>query len=301
MGRNVPLVFVSGDGQRWSSVTGQPGLDPVPGYEQAHLDQVACREAGCVAAGTEWGTAGQRPFALVSNDGRAWERTPGVLTGSGPRALVATGRGFLLAGAANAPAGQLTHAAFWVSGDGRTWETAPDIPAFANAEPQALAVGQEIVVAVGCRLAATGLAPAAWTSVDGRSWMAAAETPAMAAWPAGRPTPVPVAMSGTAMWAVARVPGGFVAVGSRFGVNPAGTLQGGGEQRLTTQGVAWRSSDGVAWDMLPDDPLLPLGTSAGTLSGGLTGVVAREDQVIAVGASGADGVQLYFGLASARP
>jgi hypothetical protein len=308
MGSNLPAAFASADGRRWSAVEGQPAFDPLPGYEQAQLSYVASAEAVSVAAGTEWGTAGQRPFVLVSSDGRRWERVGEPLAGSGPRALVATDAGFVMAGAANAPAGQITHAAFWTSPDGRSWEAGMDIPAFANAEPQALAVGHDTIVAVGFRAvvfgegaSGGGLAPAVWVSSDGRSWVAAAETAGLGWWPAGRPTPAPGALSGTMMGAVASLPDGFVAVGARWGINPAAASPPDGQARITTQGISWRSVDGRTWEMDPDDPALPLGTCAATICTGLSGVLAWGDQVVAVGGTEPDGVVVFIGTQSTSP
>jgi hypothetical protein len=298
---NRPIAFTSTDGQRWTAVASQPGFDLSPGYGQAHLDLVVSGTAAMVAAGTEWGIAGQRPFVLVSADGLRWERTAEPLVGSGPRGLVATDRGFVMAGAADAPAGQMTHAAFWISEDGRTWQTAPDIAAFPNAEPQALAIGNGVIVAVGYRIAAPGLAPAAWTSSDGRIWLAAAETPALASWPAGRPTPAQGAMGGTAMWGVASLSSGFIAVGTRFGINPAAAPSPEGQSRIIAQGVVWRSADGVTWEVLPDDPVLPLGTSEGTMGTGMYSVVARDGEVIAIGGTQADGGLVFAGTLARSP
>jgi hypothetical protein len=308
MGSNRPIAFTSADGRRWVAVEGQPAFGLVPGYEQAYLDLTAVGQAGVVAVGTEWGTAGQRPFALVSTDGRGWERTAEPPAGSAASALVATGAGFLLAGATGSPAAFQPDCAFWVSKDGRSWQAAPDTPTFANAEPRALAVGREVIAAVGFRILIFeggelegGFAPAAWTSTDGQSWVAAAETPGLAWWPAGRPTPAPGAIEGTTMETVASLGDAFIALGVRWGINPVAVPSPNGQSRITSQGVAWRSADGVSWEMLPDDPVLPLGTSEGTIGAGLYSVVARDDSVIAVGGTEADGVFVYIGTLGFAP
>lgn len=103
------------------------------------------------------------------------------------------------------------------------------------------------------------------------------------------------------MTGVASLAPGFVAVGMRFGVNPAAAPSANGQPRVTGQGIAWRSSDGVAWEMLPDDPALPLGTSESGLGVGLISVLARDGAVIAVGATGADGALLFFGTPAGSP
>jgi hypothetical protein len=307
MGAERPVAFTSADGRRWTPITGQSAFDLLPGYEQAHLDLVASGPSGIVAAGTEWGTAGQRPLALVSTDGLRWERTAEPLVGSGPRALVATDAGFLLAGAANAPVGQGTHAAFWTSVDGRSWLSAPDVPAFAGAEPQGLAVTPGVIVAVGYRLVRLagselggGFAPAVWVSTDGSSWMAAPGLAGLAWWPADRPTPAPGAMAGTLMSTVAGLGDGFVALGVRTGINPSAATAPDGKSRMTGQGVAWWSADGATWEMLPDYPALPLGTSEETIGAGMYSAVSREGLVIAVGETVADGVTVYIGTLGPR-
>jgi hypothetical protein len=288
-------TWTSSDGRDWSpeavdagevlDALGQlrwnPFDDPAPSGDLTNRTVVAtaAREATYVAVGTEWG-AGQRPGAWFASANEGWTSCDPLLEGSGARDVVATPDGFAAAGAANAAAGEATHARFWQSTDGRAWTAVPEAASFANAEPQAMAVRDDRIVAVGPRMTADGFAPMAWWSDDGLSWNSAELDAAMAWWPAALPSPVQGtgALQGTVMWAVAAVDGGFVAAGTRSGLEPQRP------ESLAWQLVVWTSVDGRTWRILPEDAGFDLGV-AGSMQFGPRAIATSPDVTLIAGQS----------------
>jgi len=172
------------------------------------------------------------------------------------RDVLATADGYVLAGADRTQTGETIRAAFWFSSDGLEWTAAPDIPSFGNAEPQSFAVRDGTIVAVGYRVAGGGFAPMAWTSMDGRVWVPVPDTPALAWWPLAGPTPIAGqgALQGTAMRSVHTGWSGFIAVGSHWRLDTSNP-QSDGSSGLAIDGAIWRSDDGRAWELLPNELL----------------------------------------------
>jgi hypothetical protein len=129
--------------------------------------------------------------------------------------------GYLAGGYSDEPALARETAAVWTSPDGVAWTRVPDSPAFAGSHILGLAVGSAGLVAVGTIQDEVRGPAVAWSSADGQHWRRSS-SPALAA---------------GVMRAVARGGPGFVAVGLSAA-----------DDRAT----AWTSTDGSAWEAVPD-------------------------------------------------
>ncbi|HEY8198745.1 MAG TPA: hypothetical protein VIF44_03160 [Candidatus Limnocylindrales bacterium] len=249
-------IWASADGTTWDRIA-------VPGATGAAVTGVISDQAGYVAWGaseTDLGVA-----FWVSPDGRAWTRTPGIVSPDPVEVnglarlgdeLVAVGRAEV-----GSPDGDPVEAfRTWVSADGRAWQAViPSTPAgWAGGLEGLTGTGDALIGWVG---------QSSLTSTDARTWAAApvagdrerveeivaagstvvavgsgpvvgeagAPPPASAIWTRSadgawnavvlRPEPS-VGSLREAIWYA----GGFVALGS-----------------ADTQTVVWRSADGVAW------------------------------------------------------
>ncbi len=289
-------IWASADGTTWDRLA-------VPGATGAAVSGVISDEDGYVAwgaSGTDLGVA-----FWVSPDGRAWTRTPGIVSPDPVEVtgvarlgdeLVAVGRAEV-----GSPDGDPIEAfRTWVSADGRAWQpVTPSTPAgWSGGVEGLMGTGDALVGWVG---------PTSLTSTDARLWAAApvagdrewveeivatdgtavavgsgpvvgeagAPPPPSAIWtmpPDGAWNPVmlqpepSVGQLRAAVW----YPGGFVALGS-----------------ADTQTVVWRSADGIAWteaSSVPDTAIdgemegctggpCPL-TTVNDLTGGPAGLVA---------------------------
>ncbi len=293
-------AWLSVDGASWAIVGAADGLASATGYESSSVEALAVGPAGVVAAGTEWGSAGQRAVAWFSADGRSWARGAPELGGSGSRDVLATEGGFAIAGADDALANEVTRAAFWFSADGRRWTQAPADASFGNREPAALAARGGTMVAVGYRMTAVGFAPAIWTSTDGSRWDPAPDAPSLGFWAVAGPTPVPGqgALQGTITLAAAATGTGFLATGVRGGLDPNLPKNADGSHQMFWFGVAWQSADGRTWELLPDDPALRLGTATAVMYGPRA-VRLLGDRLVLLGATPELGSTVWLGSASA--
>ena len=293
--------WTSGDGVTWTASV-DPDLLPASGFQGTRIDGLAAGPGGIVAVGSEWGSNGQRPAAWWSADGVDWIRSTEPLVGSVARDVAALGNGFVIVGAADAPANEFTRAAFWFSPDGRTWTPVADDGTRGGKEPQAVVASGAGLVSVGYRISFTELpgamAPMAWASSDGRSWTAIVPSGDMSPWPYPGASPVTSGGSlwGSSMWGVEAFPFGLLAVGVTAGLDPATQLPDGTHQMVSTR-TAWRSTDGGAWDLL--DPGLPgAGWEKAASNGigfGLHHVVNVNGHPIVIGTTSAGGSQLWLG------
>jgi hypothetical protein len=290
---SVPAIWTSSDGETWERLEDVAA----PAGFQGSIEHVAAGPAGIVAVGTAWGPA-QHPVAWWSADGRDWVGATTAIDGTGPRGLIATPDGFVLAAADNARPGQMTGAAFWRSSDGREWTRAADDPSFANAEPRSLAMRDGTIVAVGFRFSGPDLSAAAWTSPDGDTWTAAPAAPALAWWPFPGPTPVhdQDAIQGSVMSGVFETETGFIAVGTHHGYDPT-QPQPGDFYALAIRSGIWQSPDGLAWELVPNDLLVrhATGDEASYVSSAILGVEEINGTLVIVGRTLDLGVLLWVG------
>jgi hypothetical protein len=300
--RACAAAWTSADGRRWDRVVDLPAADDTP------LAAVAARGSTVVAVGRH-GTA---PAVWASADSLHWQEAQlpvasGVASDvAGPvqAAAVAGGSDFAVGGWAGAP-NAVPSARFWVSPDARHWTVATLAPAEKlDSRVVAIAAARGRFVAVG----ETGpegspTGSAAWWSDDGRRW--------------SRVPPATLPPDAT-LEAVGAAPTGFVAVGSsvardravvwlssdgrhwspaadqpafhHFGLKlrMRGVAAGGpglvvvGASLFGTQfGTAsvWVSADGTVWQQVPDVPAFD--------GAEMNAIVAREDELVAVGTWGA--------------
>lgn len=158
-GRVQPAAWTSPDGVRWTAAARPP---VPPGVSAGGFDRVAARGGLLVAT-----ASGGAPFVGVSADGgRTWRAV--VPTGA-PQAtvltgVVATAKGFLVAGAAGAPGRQ--DVALWTSQDGMAWRQAPvrggGLDGPGDQRLTALAAPGNDLVAVGLTADYRGETPTLW-------------------------------------------------------------------------------------------------------------------------------------------
>jgi hypothetical protein len=296
-------LWRSDDGTNWAPLDDVAALEPAPGYESIDLVDVDAGSKGIVVAGTEWGSAGQRPMALFSEDGVSWERAAPAFDGSGARHALAMPDGFVIVGADNSWAGEVTRAAFWQSSDGVSWRQVADDPANGNMEAEAVVARGATLVAAGFRVASVAtpdagvsaaFAPAVWTSGDGVTWVPLQSTGPLDWWSGPRPSPMLGLgdLHGTMISSLAPTADGFLAAGTQWGVDPSGPVPSEGEPppTATSRIVLWRSPDGTTWERVPDDPTFDLG-QAGFLA--IRRVLAFDDLVYLLGASAEAGATIW--------
>ncbi|WP_433219228.1 hypothetical protein [Microtetraspora malaysiensis] len=264
---NLPVLMTAREGKKAKAVP----PERIAGLTRQARETTGLAGAGglFVAVGSGGGDAG----IWTSGDGGAdWNSVgdPGVLGGPGRQALsaVAHGRkGWLAVGTTTSdPA--VTRPLLVTSADGRTWKPGPDVEVPSGhflLAPNAVAAGPKGYVVAGEDRGATGVLPALWFSPDLKRFTRA---------PQGA---MPTGGAGARIADVTATRSGFMAVG------------GSGTADRET-GVVWVSSDGINWTakgrVLPGD----------SRSAGLRHVVARGDEVIAVGL--ADGGRPFAAVSS---
>lgn len=280
---STATLWTTTDGTTWS-VSTDPDLVAVAPYTRTSIDRLVAGAGGMVAVGTEGGNETQRPVAWWSADGVDWVRTTQPLEGSGLRDAATDGTAWVAVGAATVPAEELTKAAFWRSPDGRSWTELADDGARAYKEPQAVAWTGAGYVAVGYEglILREGPAfrPQAWRSPDGASWSGVPATADTSIWPFPGPTPVSneAALWGGMMVDLVTLPGGLLAVGTYWGLDPSIANKDGGHTAMAYRGVAWTSTDGAAWT-LAAQPLFTAPANPSLESGSTQYALARVADV----------------------
>jgi hypothetical protein len=269
-------AWTSTDGRSWALARDFPGDDASVAWGAATNGRIV------VAVGTVAGI----PAAWSSEDGLRWarmEQPEGGPDRGELRTVVAAGNGFVAAGSDEADR-LAPRALFWTSVDGRTWDRVANAPEFRGARVEGLAAtagGSGAVVAVGTAYAgADPVAAVSWRQEALGSWGRAATASAL---------------DGGEMHAVSASPNGLLAVGtdvaghramvwgSRNGLDwtvapDATSLDNYGLQiemrdvvRLDDRdiavghlvfgtqyptGLVWQSTDGLAWERVPNAAVL---------------------------------------------
>lgn len=257
-------IWRSDDAAAWTRVDLGRAGEPTAGHESSTIVDVAAGPDGILAAGTEWGSGGQRPTVLYASEGETWVRAEPAFDGNGARSVLATAEGFLLAGADVARTGEVTRAAFWWSEDGQSWSRVGDDPSNGNTEPRTTAALGDTLVVAGLRVLPAGvMAPAIWTSTDPAVWAALPSSGDLDWWSGSGRSPdlVAGAIQGTMIDGLAATDSGLVAVGVEWGIDPSRPPSSGGQGPMTWRGALWRSPDGTSWTRQADDPVFTLGES----------------------------------------
>jgi hypothetical protein len=199
------------------------------------------------------GSTNGRPALWSSPNGSAWSRARLPATKDMGRLVDAVhgGPGWLAVGGAGSRALVLT------SGDAAVWQPAPD-GVDGDFSPSAAAANGSAYVIVG---GSGGTDAAAWSSADLKTWTRSGN--------AGKDDLNGGDHAPKWMSDVAAGPAGFVAVG-------------GQTKNKVSQPALWTSPDGKRWTLAPTAPVLP----AGTTQGSLTKVVARGGSLVATGVAG---------------
>jgi hypothetical protein len=222
-------------------------------HPERTVDRVVADAGRILAVGSTNGRA-----ALWSSvDGSAWTRaTLPASRETGQQRLVDAvhgGAGWLAVGGTGPRSLVLT------SGDGGAWQPVAGRGFSGDLVPSATAANGTAYVVVGTEGGATA---AAWSSADLRRWGRAAG--------AGKGDLAGTRDAPKWMSDVAAGPNGFVAVG-------------GQTKNKTSQPALWTSPDGAKWTLSATAPVLPSGTTQGSL----TEVVARGGVLVATGVAGA--------------
>ena len=237
------IAWTSTDGDVWRlhSVDDQAGSFAV---------RVAAGRGGRVVA---VGRSASRPVAWTSTDGQHWDRTALPTGGAEWERATAIaplpGGGFLAGGSAGPELGD-RRVRMWRSADGAQWTADPDDPSFAGAEVTGVVARDDVEIAVG--RVGTGQ-----------------RSSGSAAWVRSRP-------NGT--WSAAS---GDVAAGLVNGVADvdAGRLLAVGSDLDERAAMAWQSSDGRAWTIVPASDAF--GFDGGKIR--MTDVAATSEGWVAVG------------------
>lgn len=256
-------VWTSVDGRRWSAVPD----DPL--FADSQMFDVAARDGRLVAVGRVERTTGEAPAIWTSMDGVHWEGARTFEAGQGAyfvaeaSGVVAVASGFLAFGRADRNERRV-----WTSQDGLDWRPIQDDGGPVRGSTRSVAVGPSGgVVVIGWDEAISRTVPA-WYSADGRQWTRADL--------AGSPTTPDWALRSLAS-SVLPTPAGYLAVGYDYLGHYATSDV---PQELPQQGVVWTSTDGRAWNRLPDDPALAFAQ--------LDRVMTCGDSVIASGVDAHD-------------
>ena len=142
-------------------------------------------------------------------------------------------------------------AAAWTSADGRSWRLAPGFTPLEATLASAVGAGPAGIVVVGVDRADA----AAWTSADALTWRKVEGGAAF------RDDGGPLQMTAVVPWGGGWVTGGYL-----------GTFVG------PLRAAFWRSTDGRAWERVPDAP--------GFVDARVTAIAALGDRLVAVGATG---------------
>jgi len=198
--------------------------------------------------------------------GAAWSRISGdeaTFAGADLRSVAAAGPGVVAVGYDDA--GGDRDAAVWLSADGLTWQRVPHDEAVfggpGDQEPTAVASAGPGVVAVGYDDAGGDRDAAVWVSTDGLTWQRVPHDDAVLGGPGAQ-----------GMLAVASGGPGVVAVGYD---------DAGGDR----DAAVWVSTDGLAWQRIPNDAAV---FGAGGVQEA-SGVAAGAGRLVAVGYDDAGG------------
>lgn len=227
-------AWTSQDGLAWRRIEG-------PDLEGAQMVSVVPGGPGFVAVGTILEGV-DASGVWTSVDGESWSRVPELadLAHSFMWSVAAGGPGLVATGWHRNPEPSV---AFWTSVDGRTWTRSPDVPNGDGFQGRSVVDVGGTLVAAGELVA--GGAAATWSSADGMSWRQVAGPPSF---------------TNASLTAIARVPGGIVAIGSHG-----------------TDAAAWTSSDGETWARLDERPALS--------DAYVTAMVVDRERLVAVGAT----------------
>lgn len=172
-----PRLWLSTDGESWTTVDGGPG-GPLDATGEESIRDVAAFGSGFVAVGSRTVDNDQDGIVWFSPDGEEWEEMDvPTMGGDGrqeARSVVGIG-GELVAGGFVEGSGGQGHPAVWRSRDGRTWgATRTDLPMTDQRNAASDLVVRSLSVGEGGSLVAAGgndWRPRVWRSTDaGRTW-----------------------------------------------------------------------------------------------------------------------------------
>jgi hypothetical protein len=241
----VIVGYISGpsgqEAQAWvSKKLGQPfvAASVTSSGVAAEMSEVTAGPLGLFASGTVDGR-----FALWSStDGSVWTESSSAekVIGSQPSAEITSvlAQGAMVYAAGSVRSGASTHAALWASNDGIVWyQVSGTRTAFAAAAGdetiESLAPLGTGLVAVGAWRDAGRLRPVSWISPDGSSWSSPSTQ-----------FDIPAGSGGLRS-------GDSVARGVSSYVSPAGSTTLVAVGGTATQQMAWHSTDGIHWQVMP--------------------------------------------------
>lgn len=162
-----------GERLRWKRANAENAGFEGPGDQR--INRLYAGGVGVVAVGQDSSTGRLDAAAWVSEDGNEWSRAaPEALHQPGGQAMTAVaggGPGVVAVGWTN-PAGEMD-AAVWTSRDGSSWRRVPDSEGLGGSGDQVInrvGPGGPGLIAVGYEEAAGDRDGAIWTSPDGLSW-----------------------------------------------------------------------------------------------------------------------------------
>jgi class 3 adenylate cyclase len=231
-GRLDAAAWTSEDGIRWSRAA--PAELHRPGGQA--MTAVTGGRRGLVAVGWSSSSGDMDAAVWTSSDGSSWKGVAGAeeLGGVGDQVMnrVAPGGPGLIA-VGYEDAGEGRDGAIWTSSDGLSWDRVRSADAIlggiGNQEVRSLAGSGDRLVAVGYDDARGDLDAAAWSSRGGRRWRRVPHAARVFGGPGEQ-----------YMNAVTAHRSGFVAVGWDT-------------VHTSLDAAAWTSSDGTAWERVPQD------------------------------------------------